>query len=240
MKLSFDNLFLTHNKIRHIIEINRFEYLVLLFHIPHNANLNKDNVNHDMEENETNWYDENEVLIGGDLLTELILPCIHQIQQVVINDLNRQIIIIQLLFLHPWWRLYDIGHIRIQIIQEALHPMLQGVLCDGSTLRVNLIRGENILNQRTKVIKKYRLILLIKLCCDINHCIDLFHLLQVAKNRCIQGIIVPLKVSILIMHCHHCNLHVRNVPEELIVTLIFIVRDTGLILWHEDVKCKWA
>ena len=86
--------------------------------------------------------------------------------------------------------------------------MLECVLGECTTLGVDLVAGEYVCVEETKVVKKDCLVLFVKLCCDIKNCIDLFHLLKVAKDFRIQRVIIPSKIIILIMHSHDSNFQV--------------------------------
>ena len=93
MKFSFDNFFFTNNKIWHIIKIDSLEYLILFFHIAHYKYLNKNNINKYMEEYKTDTNNKNKTLICIDFIIKLLLPYIHQIQQIIINNFDSKMII---------------------------------------------------------------------------------------------------------------------------------------------------
>ena len=95
MKLSLDNFFLTDNEIRHIIQVNSLEYLILFFHIAHDKYLNKDNINQYMEQYQANTNNKNKILICIDFIPELSLPHIHQTQQIIVDNFHRQMVIFQ-------------------------------------------------------------------------------------------------------------------------------------------------
>lgn len=88
-----------------------------------------------MEQYQTDTHNQNQILVIVDLFVKLCRPHIHQIQQIIINNLNRQVIILQRRQRNTRRLWYDdISDIRVQIIQEALHSMLQRVLGDRATL----------------------------------------------------------------------------------------------------------
>lgn len=95
MKFSFDNFLFTDNKIRHIVQIYSFEYLIFFFHISDNKYFHKNDIHQNMEQYETDTNNENKVFISIYFILKLSLPHIHQIQQIIIDDLHCQMIIFQ-------------------------------------------------------------------------------------------------------------------------------------------------
>ncbi len=95
MQFGLDNLFLTHNKVRHVIEINRLKDLIFLLHISHNKHLHQHNINQHMEQDQADTHNQYQVLVRLDLLIELSRPYIHDIQQIVVDDFDRHVVVFQ-------------------------------------------------------------------------------------------------------------------------------------------------
>lgn len=88
MKFGLDNFFLTDNKIRHIIQVNGLKNLILLLHISNNEDLNQYNVHKNMEQYERNTHNKYQILVHMNLVIELSLPDIHQVQEIIVDDLD--------------------------------------------------------------------------------------------------------------------------------------------------------
>jgi mRNA-degrading endonuclease HigB of HigAB toxin-antitoxin module len=88
MKFGLDNFFLTDNKIRHIIQVNGLKNLILLLHISNNEHFNQNDIHKNMEQNKRNTHNEYQILVHMNLVIELSLPNIHQVQKIIVDDLD--------------------------------------------------------------------------------------------------------------------------------------------------------
>lgn len=78
-----------------------------------------------MEQYQTDTNNQNQILISSNLLVKLIWPHIYYIQQVIINDLHRKVVISK----RPkrdFGGIGDdyVGDVWIQVVEEALDTVL--------------------------------------------------------------------------------------------------------------------
>ena len=88
MKFGLDNFFLANNKIRHIVQVNGLKNLILLLHISNNEHFNQNDIHKNMEQNKRNTHNEYQILVHMNLVIELSLPNIHQVQKIIVDDLD--------------------------------------------------------------------------------------------------------------------------------------------------------